>query len=301
MPYCSNCGNQLREGAKFCDSCGKPVTSVDDGSKRQTVFEGKIHKCPNCGEVIEAFQDDCPSCGYKFRDVKVTSSVKELADKLENISNQNISASEKASMQYSLISSFAIPNTREDLWEFLIISSSNIQQNSGISQKQAPAQIALQNAWMAKFEQAYQKSKLVIDNPSEIKKINKLYDSKSSQFKRAKNSKIFKMLALVTLCLSPFLFLIVFFTSGGLAYEHNVKKENNRLNSIVEEVYDCIDNENYTLARVKAANVSFNYSSDWSSDYEAIAENWDEIRENLFKIIDEAEQESKKQTNTGGE
>ena len=27
MPYCTNCGNFLREGDKFCSACGKPVSS----------------------------------------------------------------------------------------------------------------------------------------------------------------------------------------------------------------------------------------------------------------------------------
>lgn len=31
MPYCVNCGNQVREGARFCESCGTPVGQATPG------------------------------------------------------------------------------------------------------------------------------------------------------------------------------------------------------------------------------------------------------------------------------
>jgi len=34
MPYCKNCGTEYQEGAKFCPSCGKPLTS--DVAAQQT-------------------------------------------------------------------------------------------------------------------------------------------------------------------------------------------------------------------------------------------------------------------------
>ena len=47
-------------------------------------------KCPNCGEVLESFLTVCPSCGYEIRDAKSSTSVRELAQKLENISAQKM-------------------------------------------------------------------------------------------------------------------------------------------------------------------------------------------------------------------
>lgn len=32
MAYCSNCGAQIREGARFCDSCGNPVAQATPGA-----------------------------------------------------------------------------------------------------------------------------------------------------------------------------------------------------------------------------------------------------------------------------
>ena len=315
MAYCTNCGNQLREGAKFCDSCGKSVNSVNDSTQRQTVFEGKIHKCPNCGEIVEAFQDDCPTCGYQFRNAQATSSVKVLADKLERIANEKVernfwgkvsveSMNAKVQKQVQLIQNFAIPNTYEDLWEFLILSSSNITDSTN----ESPEQNALSKAWKSKFSQAYNKAKLVMDNPEDVKKIDKLYAEKIDEITTERKhhfisgiSKDLPFVILIVMGFISFMALGIGTAIAGSNYNKEVEKENERLASIVEEVYACIDNGNYTLARVKAANISFNYSSSYSSNYKAIAENWDETRENLLKIIDEAEQESKKQANTGGE
>lgn len=314
MPYCSKCGKQISESAKFCTSCGAPVKPVDDNTKRQSVYEGKIHKCPNCGQVVEAFQDDCPACGYQFRDTTVTSSVKELVDKLQEIENEPKShsfsqlfsgdgLSWKTSKQVALINNYPIPNTYEDIWEFLILSSSRIK-NDNIAAVSTPDSRALTDAWKAKFDQAYHKAILVIDAPEDIQRIKDLYsktqtETVKNQRKRMTSIIVPLVFAFALIFVGPILVLIR--SPGRAEYNNGVSKENERLNAIVEEVYDYIEQENYTMARVKAASISFNFTSDWSSDYKTIAENWDETRENLLKIIDEAEQKAKAQTNMEGE
>ena len=313
MAYCTNCGNQLREGAKFCDNCGFQVGTHDD-TKRQTVFEGKIHKCPNCGEIVEAFQDDCPACGYQFRDAAVTSSVKELADKLQQIENEpnglnlvdyflSNGLSQKARKQVALINNYTIPNAYEDIWEFLILASSRIK-NFRTDRPLTSEETALVNAWKAKFDQAYHKAILVVDAPEDIQRIKDLYSKTQTETVKNQRKRTTSIIVPLAICFAVILVLFISLSipsSGKAEYNYGVSKENERLNAIVEEVYDYIDQENYTMARVKAASLSFNFTSDYSSDYESIAENWDETRENLLKIIDEAEQESKKQANTGGE
>ena len=68
MAFCSNCGKDLNSSARFCDGCGTPVSGAEN--KRNTVYEGDIHKCPHCGEVLNSFVVNCPSCGYELRDVQ---------------------------------------------------------------------------------------------------------------------------------------------------------------------------------------------------------------------------------------
>ncbi len=52
MSFCQNCGNQLAEGTKFCQTCGKPVGSAAVQPAAQQVNSnlqqrGRVH-CPNC-------------------------------------------------------------------------------------------------------------------------------------------------------------------------------------------------------------------------------------------------------------
>lgn len=236
MAYCTNCGNQLREGAKFCDNCGYQVGSSNFDSKRQTVFEGKIHKCPNCGQVLNSFQDDCPACGFEFRDVKATSSVKELADKLEEISNEPsppkrttiftlaytdayVNISDKASRQVSLIRNYAIPNTYEDIWEFLILASSNIHERE-IGQTQTKDEEALSNAWKSKFDQAYQKAKLVVDNPNEISRIEKLYSMKHTEIINTKQAYRNNYMLITVMSLVIFVIIVIMMIISALGDFH---------------------------------------------------------------------------------
>ena len=86
--------------SKFCNYCGTPMDNTkkekklieekketirEEFTKRKMVYEGKIHKCPNCGEVLEALIVNCPACGYELRDSKNSSAVEELSRKLEEI------------------------------------------------------------------------------------------------------------------------------------------------------------------------------------------------------------------------
>lgn len=101
--FCPYCGSKLDEGARFCKNCGEAIydeqnvhknsnerPTMGNPTERKTVYEGCIHKCPNCGEVLESFLTVCPSCGYEIRDVQPASSVRELAIKLEKISAEKM-------------------------------------------------------------------------------------------------------------------------------------------------------------------------------------------------------------------
>ena len=52
MSYCQKCGKELAESARFCMNCGTPVMyDKQDNTNRKQVYDGVIHKCPNCGEI----------------------------------------------------------------------------------------------------------------------------------------------------------------------------------------------------------------------------------------------------------
>ena len=85
MAFCTNCGEQVIDGAKFCANCGMAVVETNKSTQRKMVYEGELHKCPNCGEILESFVINCSACGYELRGANNTSSVKVLAMKLEQL------------------------------------------------------------------------------------------------------------------------------------------------------------------------------------------------------------------------
>lgn len=191
MLICSNCNKEMDNDTKFCPNCGTPVKENINEEKRKVVFEGIIHKCPNCGEILNSFVTNCPACGYEVRERKNSISVTEFAKKLEEIEKTRpIKESKFADIhtnmsiidditkkEISIIQNFPIPNTKEDLIEFLILASSNINTRTFSELSGAAAsQKALSGAWKSKFEQAYQKALISFGNAPEFKNIQSIYE-----------------------------------------------------------------------------------------------------------------------------
>lgn len=157
MIFCTNCGQQLRENSKFCDRCGKAVVEPNANSQRKTTYDGVLHKCPNCGDLMEPFEIKCNVCGYELRSAQATSSVKEFEIKLE--STKSIDG------RIALIKTFSIPNAKEDIYDFFILAISNIEAGG--------EEI---DAWLAKLEQTYQKARLLFGSSADFSYFQQLYD-----------------------------------------------------------------------------------------------------------------------------
>ena len=230
MPFCKNCGKQLESDERYCVNCGAFTGSTANSSE--------IHKCPNCGDNINSFATHCPSCGYEVRDIQAVSSVKEFADKLEAIEASRIPcASKKISMykqaymteslsstdqqKISLIRSYAIPNTKEDLYEFLTLAGSNINPRlfDEINNPQSDdPRKAINDAWLAQFEHAYQKAKISFGNDPSFESVKELYESVHNKIKRNKRKlPIFLIATFGTL----FLFCAILFISTAINNKNN--------------------------------------------------------------------------------
>ena len=44
MLFCTNCGQQINDGEKYCSSCGTAVSNETVNMQRKNVFEGNIHR-----------------------------------------------------------------------------------------------------------------------------------------------------------------------------------------------------------------------------------------------------------------
>ena len=208
MGFCINCGQTLAEGAHFCSNCGVAVGETNTGtSQRKTVYDGELYKCPNCAERLDSFMTVCPTCGYELRGAKGASVVKEFAEKLEQIESVRTDTNKVYSFigdmfgkfnktdeqKINLIRSFSIPNTKEDILEFMILA-------------------AISDAWLAKFEQAYEKARFSFPNSPDFIKIKELYGQKMKQLNKVKRG---KKLVFVSIILA-YIFLMIFV--GIMAY-----------------------------------------------------------------------------------
>lgn len=248
--FCQYCGTKLDTGARFCKGCGKPIDqsgssaagcaspkteeifSHKQHTERKTVYEGQLHKCPNCGELLDAFRSHCPSCGYEIRDARSSSSVRELAQKLERIEAERMAPIEekkslmkmvfgkdfkeeneaeeaqerfdehKRQQKANLIINFSVPNTREDILEFMILASSNIDVKKGIDDE-------VSKAWLSKLDQVYEKAKLLMGNKPSFAQIKYIYDRKKAQIKNRK----FKGLAIACFIVGGYALLF-----GGIMF-----------------------------------------------------------------------------------
>lgn len=122
------------------------------------MFEGNIRKCPNCGEVLNSFTSNCPSCGHEIRGASNSAAVQEFAVKL--------ASAESRQEKIAIIRNFPIPNTKEDILEFMILASTNIGDNL---EKDISA------AWQSKTEQAYQKAQIIFQDEKEFSRIQNIY------------------------------------------------------------------------------------------------------------------------------
>lgn len=229
MAFCMNCGQQLLEDAKFCSNCGAATGGVkSETAQRKIVYDGEVHKCPNCGEIVDSFVLNCPSCGHEFRSSASTSLVQELASKLEAMEQQqeprkrrtikdellrtnNLSKTDE--QKISLIRSFVIPNTKEDILEFIILASSNINvELYGESNLTPENEVlkAVSDAWIAKFEQAYRKAQFSFSETPTFTQIKEVYINKTNEINKQKKKKtLVPLLALGgLLALSLLCFLI---------------------------------------------------------------------------------------------
>lgn len=193
-----------------------PQVPHSDYTQRQQEYAGKLIKCPNCGEVLDSFITNCPSCGYELRGLDGTYSVKTLEYKIEQLESQRTRQKEPSivkkmfgnnklekvdSQIVSLIKNYIIPNTKEDILEFLFLASSNIDFkvygfNKQQYQTNNPAQLEISDAWIAKFEQAYQKAKILFGESEEFKNIDDLYNKTMKKLKFSKLKAVIPWLAL---------------------------------------------------------------------------------------------------------
>jgi len=140
---------------------------------------GNIKKCPSCGDVAEPLVTRCKSCGHDFRNIQSNSGIQKLFELL-NAAEGNRTGSTTSMFgklqsifgvtdvdknKLEIISSFPIPNAKEDMIEFLSLAmpKTKIKKFLGVLEADAdkiPNMYA--RTWKGKCEQIIMKARFAM-------------------------------------------------------------------------------------------------------------------------------------------
>ena len=295
MAICISCGNEAGEESKFCPECGTPTpSSAKSHVSMREEYAGKVIKCPNCGSPLGSYCGNCPFCGYEIREVAANHTVKQLSEQLCEIEAQRLSqgylgrkkALEKkreiCDRKITLIRSFGIPNSKEDLLDFAILAASNIDYSAYTSS----AARSLSEAWMSSLRQSLEKARILDAGGREYRAINEVVCEAEKKVRRSRR-KIWIYISLPWVAI----FLFVFVLLGVQEIRKSIEGENyyiaNRethLEYMLTDIEDSIAEGDFQDARNKAFTLTFDAAlSKEKSEY------WERRQADVLRQIDIAE------------
>jgi len=137
---------------------------------------GNIKTCPACGATVKSMTSACEDCGHEFSNVAANSSIAILLKNLNSLKRRaNEYDIDFDQRKAEVINNTAIPNSREDLLEFLAVCTS--QADGGLVGKAIAA-------WNSKGNEALLKSKIVFRDDQKTLKLIEVYEGK---LKKSKN------------------------------------------------------------------------------------------------------------------
>jgi hypothetical protein len=195
----------------------KALELGEDTDVLEMVIEGALQKinknikeekqkdfaCPNCGSSIPSSSIKCKFCGFEISKKTVTGKnfLDALNKQLEEINKRQAEAEladkwglkgplaagvSAAQQKASIISTFSMPNDKENLLEFFYFCDSNYDSHSntwgfGTININAQANKILGPAWAGKAKLAYNKLKRFENEDEEIKELLENYKKKYYQ------------------------------------------------------------------------------------------------------------------------
>lgn len=138
---------------------------------------GDVKKCPACGAVIEAFNTNCLYCGHEFRNVEANNSIQRLFEMLNQVEESKeeptslsgmftaaLGENRVLSQKKTIVQNFPVPNTKEDIIEFLTLALPLAKKPGFFSD---PERVQMYPVWKAKCEQIILKARFSMKNDSE--------------------------------------------------------------------------------------------------------------------------------------
>jgi predicted RNA-binding Zn-ribbon protein involved in translation (DUF1610 family) len=153
---------------------------------------GDVNKCPACGAVVISFTSKCADCGSDYTNIEANASIQKLFKMLDEVESQRddqITASsilgglfnngigggalssilgggnKTDKRKKEIISTFPIPNTKNDILEFLTLAFPKATQKGNFLTKNNPENIDHNEfvpVWKAKTEQIIMKARFAL-------------------------------------------------------------------------------------------------------------------------------------------
>lgn len=175
---------------------------------------GDVKKCPSCGSIVETFTTKCGDCGYDFRNIESINSINTFFELYQNIEStvplekQNTGIFGKVFgedddilrqkreqkifiKKKELIQHFPIPNSKEDILEFLIMATPlALSSKKGVlttfkniksfmsHDNEKDKEFLISKIWMQKCEQIIMKARLSMTNDKNALEKVEFYSNK---------------------------------------------------------------------------------------------------------------------------
>ncbi len=208
MPYCTKCGKKVTNGALYCSYCGTKVVAILSMNNTK-----KYIKCPYCGGSVVKDDDQCPYCGSLIIINEPFQSVNNFSEQLMRLENQRynekVSIKEKLVNAFvnptanykvskvdqqivSFIKSYPIPNTIEEITEFMYMAIANIDvnlskntilNNTPGARMGGGASREISDAWVYKLQQLYRKAERYFPNDRAFDQVKDIYITKMKELK----------------------------------------------------------------------------------------------------------------------
>lgn len=221
---------------------------------------GDVRKCPACGAIVPSMAAKCPECGYEFTNVEANSSTRLLMQKIDEIQAQyaeltaNVDNKDESTIRTrgyqvkrqlndrtaQLIQNFPIPNTREDLIEFLTLCIGNSKADSIMLDGNDP----VTPAWRKKLQQVIAKVKVALPNDQQAQELIEEYEGK-----RENNKKKGKKIAIGIVVLIVVACLIALLVPKEMSPKEQVK-------ALSEQVVEMVNKGDLDGAKTSLNNVT---------------------------------------------
>jgi len=159
---------------------------------------GDVKKCPACGAITKSFSIKCPDCGHEFRNIESSASIQQLFKLINEIESTRKEGSSNPLAGFGkmmaghmgvktdtvtnkiimAIQNFPVPNTKEDMLEFLALSVPNAKKKVSLfnsTTEELKLAKKLRDAWLGKCEQIVVKARFSMkEDKNTLEEINKI-------------------------------------------------------------------------------------------------------------------------------